>query len=192
MISSELFKSLEVAGKLDNDEEAIIQEEFRGRSAATENRFVTTKGFKEDNLGSKVFFITTTLMLDVPDPSPHSPKSLINKEVDYEPYYRLTDKVLHRVFSKTEGKYFYHMAFVEKLTNGFKKDELPKQVVLDDGLLPSKLHTSYSMFETDLNLFEVSGQDLRVTYPFAVERNWKKIKPLLCHRFATEILSQLE
>ena len=99
MISSELFKSLEVAGKLDNDEEAIIQEEFRGRSAATENRFVTTKGFKEDNLGSKVQYNTRTLMLYMPHLSTHSMASRNNNQVgkqeSYETCYRLKDKAMH-------------------------------------------------------------------------------------------------
>ena len=32
------------------------------------------------------------------------------------------------MFGKTEDKYLQYLAKVEKLTNGFKKDELPKQM----------------------------------------------------------------
>ena len=77
------------------------------KSAVTENRilfgndgvkegqkFVTTSGFKEENLGSEALFNTMNFMLDMPDQSAHSLTSLINikvgKEDGYAPMHPIT------------------------------------------------------------------------------------------------------
>ena len=72
-----------------------------GKSAATENRFVSIKGFKENNVGNKVQLNTKTLMLDMPNQSAHSLATLINNQA------------LHEVFSRTEGNYLHRVVKVE-------------------------------------------------------------------------------